>query len=600
VDSITPARLKDHFIATEDGYHVRTHINRMIVWAEHNLIDHPPFSGLSLISCRNVLIYFQPKLQERIRALFQFALRAEGILFLGTSEAIPDVSGIFTVVDSKQKIYRRSAGAARQWMRLDQPLFARLPAHLEDRMSISQTSQTSGDDHKLNIIKSMLLTHYNSTCAIVDEHYYVRYTYGEIDRYLRLVPGGEVQTSILSMAREGLNSDLTIALYESYESENTITRSGVWMQSNGAEYAVNLIVKPIQDSIIGSRFKLVIFEPTVLAVLSADSETATSTDQGEGATIKRLRDELQQSRQALQSATQALQAKSEELSSSMEEISSANEEVQTTNEELRTSKEELESMNEELNTLNSQLTSQNLELTHANNTLYNFLQSTEIGVIFLDQNLAIREYTQAATAIFSLRKNDIGRPLAEITSQLVYDALIEDAAQVLDTLVTSEREVATQNWRWYKAEIRPYRTMNNAIDGLVLTFTDVTLQKQAQQEAERTTDYMRQVVDTVENSLLEMDGMLTVLTANEAFYQQFQVTEAETVGRMLYDLGNVQWDIPDLRRLLNEVIPQQTFVRDYTVTHDFPGIGRRTMRLNARRVKDVDRIVLVITDMGAD
>jgi two-component system, chemotaxis family, CheB/CheR fusion protein len=596
IEGVSPARLKDHFMQTDDGYTVRAHISRMIVWAEHNLVEHPPFSGLHLISCRNVLIYFQPKLQERVRTLFHFALRSGGILFLGTSEAMPELLDLFTTVNSKQKIYQRTSGASYHWMKLDRPLFSKAQVQLEETPMTAKLSQPSGDNHNLRVIKESLLTHYSSTCVIVDERYIVRYSYGEIDQYLRLVPGGEAQNNVLSMAREGLESELTIALYEAFDSDKAVTRQGVWLKTNGVERQVNLIVLPIHDTALGSRYRLVIFEPAT-GDNALEAPTGEKTTSRNGATITRLRGEIQQARQALQSATQALQAKNEELTSSMEEIGSANEEIQTTNEELRTSKEELESMNEELNTLNTQLSNQNSELTHANNALYNFLQSTAIGVIFLDQNLAIREYTQAVTSIFSLRKSDIGRPLAEITSQLQYESLIGDATTVLDTLVNVERKVASTEERWYKVEIRPYRTMNNIIDGLVLTFIDITIQHQAQEQALKTSQYLRKVIDTVDNSLLELDSSLRVVAANAAFYEQFHVKPDDTIGRLIYDLGNGQWDIPDLRRLLNEIIPRQSFVRDYTVTHEFPQLGKRTMRLTAEQIKDIDGILLVITEL---
>lgn len=595
-EHITEARLKDHFLKIDDGYQVRTHIGRMIVWAEHNLAEHPPFSSLHLISCRNVLIYFQPNLQERTRGLFQFALHPEGILFLGSSEAMPDVLDMFTVIDSKQKIYRRTSGSSRQWMRLDQPLFTKVPARPEEPMTVRKPSQNSDDDHRLQVIKNMLLAYYNSTCALIDEHYHVRYMYGEIDQYLRLVPGGETQPNILTMAREGLDAELTIALYEAFERQEPVIRQGIWVKTSDEEHLINVIVQPIlNSSTLDNRHRLVIFERSSVGG-SFDDTIAENANSEEGVTITRLREELQQARQALQSATQALQAKSEELTSSMEEISSANEEIQTTNEELRTSKEELESMNEELNTLNTQLSNQNHELSHANNALYNFLQSTAIGVIFLDQNLAIREYTQVATNIFSLRKSDVGRPLSEITSQLSYENLINDANEVLNTLINIEHEVTTTSGRWYKVEIRPYRTMNNVIDGIVLTFSDITLQKQAQHEAERTSLYIRKVIDTIENSLLELDSDLRVVAANPAFYRQFQINAEDAIGQLLYDLGNGQWDIPDLRRLLNEIIPRQTFVHDYLMTYDLPKLGKRTMRLNANQIKEMDRILLVVTD----
>jgi two-component system, chemotaxis family, CheB/CheR fusion protein len=596
-EHITETRLKDHFMSAEDGHQARTHISRMIVWAEHNLIEHPPFSSLHLISCRNVMIYFQPKLQARIRSLFEFALRPGGILFLGSSEAMPEAVDMFAVIDSKQKIYRRTANASSQWMRLDHPLFTKVSIAEGEPVVIPKVPASKSDDDRLQIIKEMLLEHYNSTCVIVDEHYRIRYAYGDIDRYLRLIPGGETQPSILKMAREGLDAELTIGLYEAFESHQVVTRPEVWFPTSDGEQLVKLIVKPILGGSSDERHLLVIFERS--AAGGKDREPSSpNTDSEEAAVIIHLREELVQSRQALQSVTHALQAKGEELTTSMEEISSANEEIQTTNEELRTSKEELESMNEELNTLNTQLSNQNHELTRANNALYNFLQSTTIGVIFLDQNLAIREFTHAATSIFSLRKGDMGRPLSEIASQLAYDDLIGDATSVLDTLVNVEREVPTIRGQWYKVEIIPYRTMNNVIDGLVLTFSEITMQRQVQHKLEQLSIYSRRVIDTIENGLLELDSDQRIVAANPAFYRQFGIEAVDTVGHLLYEVGNGQWDIPELRRLLNEIIPKQTFVRDYTIAYRSPEGIKRTLHLNAHQIQEVERILVVITDVS--
>ncbi|NDJ85147.1 MAG: PAS domain-containing protein [Chloroflexi bacterium] len=597
-EDITPSRLRDHFIEEDKGYRVRNHIDRMLIWSEHNLVEHPPFSNLHLISCRNVLIYFQRRLQERVFALFQFALRPEGTLFLGPSETMPHETDAFAPIDSKHRIYRRKAGPRGAWLRIDQPLLMKVPDYAEARMPKDNPPQTSREDRELEVIKRMLVEYYDTTCAIVNEFYQVRYTFGEIDRYLRIVAGREGQHNILDMVREGLDVELTIALHEAFETDKVVVRKSVWVKTNGDERIINLIVKPIVDEGLSGNLRLIIFE----MVLSGENRNVADGDHAdgeEGATIKRLRQELQQSQKALQNVTQALQAKSEELTSSMEEIRSANEEVQTTNEELRTSKEELESMNEELNTLNTQLTDQNAELTRANNTLHNFLQSTEIGMIFLDQDMAIREYTAAVTDIFGLRPSDMGRPLAEIANQLAYPKLIEDAESVLDTLNNVEKDVQAGDGRWFNVRIRPYRTTNNVIDGLVLTFSDIADQKQAQAQAEKQASYMRQVFDTIENSLLELNGDLRVVGANNAFYEKFQVAEEDTIGQMLYDLGNGQWDIPELRRLLNEIIPQRTFVREYEVSHDFPDLGQRTMRLNARQIAELNRILLVITDISA-
>ncbi|NDJ33078.1 MAG: PAS domain-containing protein [Chloroflexi bacterium] len=598
-EEISANRLRDHFQEEEDGYRVRNHITRMIIWSEHNLVEHPPFSQLHLISCRNVLIYFQRRLQNRVLSLFHFALRPEGILFLGSSETMPFSSDEFATVDSKQKIYRRAAGISRAWLQLDQPLFRELPMHTEEAMTSKRSREHGDGDYKLRIVKDMLVEYYDPTCIIVDENYHIRYSYGEVDRYLRVVPGDNIQYNVLEMAREGLDADLTIALHEAFtDDDETITRQGVWVKTNGDERIIDLVVKPIRDNQLGNRLKLVIFHLKMMGTELRSTEPITDMAEDEpNAVITRLRQDLKQTQDVLQSTTQALQAKSEELTTSMEEIRSANEEVQTTNEELRTSKEELESMNEELNTLNTQLTDQNHELTRAKNTLHNFLQSTEIGMIFLDQNLRIREYTTAVTNIFGLRRSDLGRPLGEIAAQVIHEDLMADATFVLDTLKSVEKEVRATDGSWYNLRIRPYRTTSNVIDGLVLTFTDISVQKQDQADTGPTA-YLREVGVTLDQILIELDSDLRVQHANPPFYAAFGLTEEETVGQRLLDVGGGQWRIPALQELLTTILPDEETVHGFELTHDFPGEGRRRLRINARRVPELERIVLVIADQA--
>lgn len=598
-DDISLARLEANFIAEDNGYRLRNHIGRMITWAVHNLTEHPPFSKQHLISCRNVMIYFQQNLQERLVALFAFALRPHGILFLGMSESLPYNINAFGLLESKHKIYQRVEDNDTGWLGLDKPLYLNVANDWNTPMPDDRPRKLLSQDHELDIIKNLLFEHYNSTCVIVDDYHRLRYSYGEIDRYLKIVPGREGQHNILDLAREGLDLELAVALHTAQHDGASSTRRGVWVKTNGDERIINLIVKPIPDGILPGARNLIIFE-MVHERNNLDTGESNVEDDEAGTTIRRLREELTQAQRSLQSVTQALQAKSEELTSSLEEVRSASEELQATNEELRTSKEELESMNEELNTLNTQLTDQNYELNQANNTLHNFLQSTEIGTIFLDEDLGIRDFTASVTDIFRLRDGDKGRPLVEIADQLEGVNLIADAESVLDTLDIIEKEVRTTNGAWYQLHIRPYRTTVGIVDGLVLTFSNITGQKEAQMAAEVHSDYIREIFDTIDHSLLELDSNLQVLNANRSFYTKFRANEVNTVGRPLHQLGDGQWDIPELRRLLTEIIPQQRSVRDYTVKHDFPNLGVHTVQINARQIAELDRILLVITDISAE
>jgi two-component system CheB/CheR fusion protein len=601
-EEMSEDRLQNYFVQEDASYRVRNHLLRMLIWSEHNLVEHPPFSQLHLISCRNVLIYFRKRLQDRVLSLFQFALRPNGILFLGSSETMTFSSNDFATVNSKYKIYRQVSGTSQYWLRLDQPLFKRLPETLEKPMTDQNLSRRTEGEYRLQVIKDLLVEHVGATCLLVDENYMVQYSLGEVDRYLQFISGDSVPRTVLEQAREGLGTDLTVALHQAFNNdEDIVQRQDVWVRTNGNERIIDLTVVPVRDRQLGNRVKLAILELKMEGRDLRNLEMGGEVDGDDPDIINaHLRRELQEMKVALHSTTQALQAKSEELTTSMEEIRSANEEVQTTNEELRTSKEELESMNEELNTLNTQLTNQNNELTRANDTLHNFLQSAEVGMIFLNQDLAVREYTRSVTTIFSLRPEDRGRALAEIATQLDYSTLADDADKVLETLENVEKEVLTRDGQWYNVRIHPYRTTSNVIDGLVLTFSEVTTQKQAQLKAEQQVSYVRQVMDTVGDGIIELDDNLRVIAVNQPFLQMFQVDAHESVGRQVYDLGNGQWDIPDLRRLLYEVIPKQTIVRDYEVRHTFPNVGQRTMSVNARQVAELNRILLVITDISEE
>jgi PAS domain S-box-containing protein len=291
-----------------------------------------------------------------------------------------------------------------------------------------------------------------------------------------------------------------------------------------------------------------------------------------------------------------METSNEELKSANEELQSTNEELQSTNEELETSREELQSINEELMTVNAEQTAKNEELDKTSNDLLNLLNATEIATIFLDMNLQIRRFTPATTTIFNLIASDIGRPIHHVTSNLLYDKLDEDLDKVLDSLVPKSIEVQTKDARSYTLHILPYRTVGNAIQGLVLTMVDITEEKKAAKElavakatkelavAKAAQEVARSIVNTVREPLIVLSGDLRIISANNAFYNMFQVSKEDIEKRVIYEIGNRQWDIPKLRELLENILPENTHFNDYEVDHSFPTVGHKTILLNARRV----------------
>ena len=318
--------------------------------------------------------------------------------------------------------------------------------------------------------------------------------------------------------------------------------------------------------------------------------------------IASLRQELQAKEEYLQTASEELETANEELKSSNEEMQSVNEELQSTNEELETSKEELVSVNEELSTVNAELQTKVADLSRTNNDMNNLLSGTGIATVFVDQSLRILRFTPTATRIINLIHSDIGRPVGHIVSNLTgYDALPADAQAVLDTLAPKEVEVQTRAGVWYTMRILPYRTLDNVIEGAVITFVDISAAKQAQEALhEAHIRVTEAIVATVREPLLMLDADLRIISANRSFYSTFRAAPDSANGRLLYDLGNRRWDIPALRNLLETILPRDSVFNNYILSHEFEAIGLRTIRINARMVSEADRpgfILLAMEDI---
>lgn len=301
-----------------------------------------------------------------------------------------------------------------------------------------------------------------------------------------------------------------------------------------------------------------------------------------------LEKELQYTKEHLRSVAEEMATSQEELKSSNEELQSTNEELQSTNEEQITSKEEMQSLNEELTTLNYELQSKNEELSEVNNNMKNLLNSMQVPTIFLDNNLKIKRFTPYATKIASLIQSDIGRPITDIVLNIQYEDLVKDMNEVLQTLVFKENQVSTKDGNWYLMRIIPYRTTQNIIDGLVITFSDITDLKKMSELMKARTEYAESIINTVREPMLVLSSDLSIVSTNPSFYRTFLASPEETEGKLLYNVGNGQWDIPALRKLLENVLPQNTRIEDFLVEHDFPGIGHRRMILNARKIAHDD------------
>jgi two-component system CheB/CheR fusion protein len=578
---VSAQRLSRFFIKREHSYQVNKELRDTVVFAQQSLVSDPPFSRLDVISCRNLFIYLDPAIQAQLIPLLHYALREGGYLFLGSAEGIGLQEDLFEAVSTKWRIYRR-IGAPRH-DRLHFPVGV-APVSTAVR---GPTPRMTNPARLAALAQRLLLQRYAPACVIVNRTGEVLYFHGRTDDYL-MQPAGVPTQDLLAQARNGLRSKLRSALQNAVRGNQGVVLPGIRMRRGGAFPRVKITVEPLTAATTES-------EGLWLVSLEDEPETATATPPADrtpavdAALVQQLEYELKSTKEDLQQTIEDLRAANEELMS-------VNEEFQSSNEELETSKEELQSLNEELTTANTQLENKIGELEATNNDLDNLLTSTNIATLFLDTHLRIRRFTPAATRLFSLIPSDIGRPIGDIAQKFTDPDLLLDAAAVLQQPIAPKTEVHAHDGRWYVRQVLPYRTRDNRTEGVVITFSDVAAE--ALQEARL---YAESIVATVREPLLVLDGDLRVRSANQSFYATFQVSPEDTVGQLLHELGNHQWDIPKLRELLGGVLAHKRVLNELEFEATFESIGPRVMQLNARVIERSgdrpDLILLAIEDI---
>jgi two-component system CheB/CheR fusion protein len=473
-------------------YQIHKKIRDIIVFSEQNIIKDPPFSKLDMISCRNLLIYLSTDLQKKLIPLFHYALNSKGFLLLGTSESVGDFTPLFAPIDRKSKIYLRKDTIGSQKTVLN-PF---IPPTLTFDASVSSILERKIIPKKTSLkelTEQMLLSQIAPAGVLVNPQGDILYLHGRSGMYLEPTQGECTVNNVLKMAREGLRRDLSVGLHKAIRTKQIQKHLGLRVKTNGDFTSVNLTIIPMEDNsdeIINNPLYLIVLEE-VLSPTEPDRDVPSDVNEQ----ISKLKKELKAKEEYLQTANEELESSNEELKSSNEEMQSVNEELQSTNEELETSKEELQSVNEELATVNAELQTKVSDLSRANNDMNNLLAGTGIGTIFVDNNLQILRFTPPTYKIVNLILSDLGRPLAHIMSNLVgYDRLIADVQEVLDTLIPKELEVQTKDGQYYTMRIQPYRTQDNVIEGVVITFVDITEMKETREQLRKANDLLRLAV----------------------------------------------------------------------------------------------------------
>ena len=485
VSDVSPERMSQFFSGNENGYKVNTSIREMVVFAPQNVIKDPPFTKLDFVSCRNMFIYMESELQKKLMTLFHYSLNPGGIMLLGSAENESSGADIFTLLDTKLKFFRRSDSQKTSELLNFPSSFS----YKKITLTEVQHKPMKEIENIQTLTDKLLLQRFSPASVLINDQGDILYITGKTGKYLEPA-AGKANMNIYAMAREGLNTMLVGAIRKSRQNYEPNVLKNLKIGTNSGFQYVDVTIQQIEkpDALKGS---IMIVFVDVVAIISAES-AKKPVGKLSLAVQQELENELQRANEELQSTREEMQTSQEELKTTNEELQSTNEELQSTNEELTTSKEEMQSLNEELITVNMELQSKISDFVIANNDMINLLNSTDIATLFLDKELNIRRFTDQLSKIVKLRSTDVGRPFTDLVNNMQYPEIANHSREVLRTLVFKETAITTNAGNWFNVRIMPYRTFDDKIDGLVITFVDITVAKKLEIELNKTVDLLRE------------------------------------------------------------------------------------------------------------
>jgi two-component system CheB/CheR fusion protein len=593
--NVSPARLSRFFVIEDSGYRVKKEVREMVVFAIQNVIKDAPFTRLDLLSCRNLMIYLTQELQDRLIGVFHYALKPGGVLFLSPSESIGNNTDLFTVLNRQWKLYsaNKSLASTRTLMTSS----ASWVAHTNRKTEEDTTRVVRGTDFA-ELMRRVLLQFFAPASVVTNLAGDIFYVHGETGKYLRPAPG-QASLNVMKMAREGLGIELRAAINKAAVDVLPTINREIQVKTNGDFASVNLSVRLLSESVGIQNYLLVSFQELPRSTGRKRPKRISKPE--ELSRIEALERELSYLKECYQINLEEQQSSNEELRTTNEEMQSANEELQSTNEELETSKEELQSLNEELITVNSELQAKIEQLADIQNDMKNLLDNVNAGIIFLDRNLVIRRFTREASRLYHLLATDIGRPLNDIKCLAQGDDLTSAALSVLETLIPYEREMYLGTDTWLLARIQPYSTLENKIDGVVLTFSDISSRIVADriktQAVGQALEIAEAIVKTIREPFIVLDSQMKVISASQSFYQKFQLDPEQTIAQHFYELGEHRFNQNELQKMMEAVFLHQ-IVENQSVSLDIPGMGQHQTVLNARLINcNVGGLQLIMLSM---
>jgi len=583
VKDVSAQRLRRFFNKLDSGYQIKKNVRDLCVFAKQNVFKDPPFSKINLISCRNLLIYLGPELQKRIIRVFHYALVPNGALFLGSAETIGEHTQLFKMLDQKHRFYSKKSLANPVHMDFSTPTFMLGTDDKTDKQFKKYESMTGADLQQKT--DRLIMQKYVPAAVLINEQMEIIQFRGHTGRYLEPV-AGEASLNLMKMVREGLLLHLRSLLQQSMDEHLFIRKEKMQYNYEGKVELIDIEITPIQHPSQAEYCYLIVFAESKTPFSgenNAKDESPLPEIFSENQNLA-LTQELAATKEYLQSVIEQQEVGNEELRSANEEIQSSNEELQSINEELETAKEELQSTNEELATVNEELETRNVQLARLNDDHSNFVNSLNIAFMTVDNHLNIRSFTHKAKDLMSIIDSDIGRPLMDIKVKIQLPGLEQIILDCIEQIRPMQVELKDTNDHWYSMRVHPYRTSDNQLDGAVIAFLDVNEIKVNLEKATAALDYADSIISAVHHPLLILDKNLKVISASQSYFDVFKVTEKETIGNLLYHLGNGEWAIPKLREQLEDVVKNGKAFDNFNVEHLFENIGSTRVNVFGRKI----------------